>query len=152
MSYRIGVSNVVVLTENHCDTQLDAIHDHLNEGAMDRITWIIIWSVDLSPTYAAGLCTPRLIVAACLVETVSCVVVSQDFTDIINCTTGRSSCPSCRTCNDSTSGTYTYTGSRHNRQYDSRASHMDTTADSKDRKVVCTDTSWIIFFTVWSVT
>jgi len=31
---------------------LDAIHDHLNNNAMERITWIIIW----------------LIVAACLVE------------------------------------------------------------------------------------
>jgi uncharacterized Rmd1/YagE family protein len=34
--------------------QLDAIHDHLNSNAMDRITWIVIW----------------LIVVACLVELV----------------------------------------------------------------------------------
>jgi uncharacterized Rmd1/YagE family protein len=25
--------------------QLDYIHDHLNNSAMERITWIIIWSV-----------------------------------------------------------------------------------------------------------
>ena len=26
-----------------CVFQLDAIHDHLNNSAMERITWIIIW-------------------------------------------------------------------------------------------------------------
>ena len=26
-------------------TQLQAIHDHLNNNAMERITWIIIWYV-----------------------------------------------------------------------------------------------------------
>lgn len=27
--------------------QLDAIHDHLNNSAMERITWIVIWYVSL---------------------------------------------------------------------------------------------------------
>lgn len=27
---------------------LDAIHDHLNNSAMERITWIIIWCVPFS--------------------------------------------------------------------------------------------------------
>ncbi len=37
--------------------KLDAIHDHLNNSAMERITWIVIW----------------LIVVACLVELVSLI-------------------------------------------------------------------------------
>ncbi|GJJ15049.1 hypothetical protein Clacol_009324 [Clathrus columnatus] len=44
LNERLGVANEL----------LDIIHDHVNTGAMDRITWIIIW----------------LIVVACLVELV----------------------------------------------------------------------------------
>ncbi|KAI0087339.1 hypothetical protein BDY19DRAFT_893087 [Irpex rosettiformis] len=46
---RVGVLNEKLAV---AEDLLDAIHDHLNTNAMDRITWIIIW----------------LIVAACLVE------------------------------------------------------------------------------------
>ncbi|KAF7294484.1 DUF155 domain-containing protein [Mycena kentingensis (nom. inval.)] len=46
------VSTVLAVVRSANGTQLDAIHDHLNNFAMERITWIIIW----------------LIVAACLVE------------------------------------------------------------------------------------
>jgi uncharacterized Rmd1/YagE family protein len=42
------------MVTSHSALQLDIIHDHLNNGAMIRITWIIIW----------------LIVVACLVELV----------------------------------------------------------------------------------
>lgn len=49
ISIRVGVLNEKLAV---AEDLLDAIHDHLNTNAMDRITWIIIW----------------LIVAACLVE------------------------------------------------------------------------------------
>lgn len=49
ISVRVGVLNEKLAV---AEDLLDAIHDHLNNNAMDRITWIIIW----------------LIVAACLVE------------------------------------------------------------------------------------
>ncbi|KAI0701338.1 hypothetical protein BC835DRAFT_240829 [Cytidiella melzeri] len=49
ISIRVGVLNEKLKV---AEDLLDAIHDHLNTNAMDRITWIIIW----------------LIVAACLVE------------------------------------------------------------------------------------
>ena len=38
--------------------QLGAIHDHLNNNAMDRITWIIIWSAQLCLFPTAGDLTP----------------------------------------------------------------------------------------------
>ncbi|EKM58047.1 uncharacterized protein PHACADRAFT_139625 [Phanerochaete carnosa HHB-10118-sp] len=49
ISVRVGVLNEKLAV---AEDLLGAIHDHLNNNAMDRITWIIIW----------------LIVAACLVE------------------------------------------------------------------------------------
>ena len=55
----------------HCKTQLDAIHDHLNNSAMERITWIIIWFVDDFFLVLFSLIKNlRLIVAAILVELV----------------------------------------------------------------------------------
>ena len=29
--------------------QLDAMHEHMNNSAMERITWIIIWYASIAP-------------------------------------------------------------------------------------------------------
>lgn len=53
--------------------KLDAIHDHLNNSAMERITWIIIWylsMVKFSLRFSL-IDLYRLIVVACLVELVN---------------------------------------------------------------------------------
>ena len=51
--------------------KLDAIHDHLNNNAMERITWIIIWYFFFHFTFSRllvlKLCV-RLIVVAIMVE------------------------------------------------------------------------------------
>ena len=65
----------LVWSEN-MSLQLDIIHEHLNTGAMDKITWIVIWYVILEPHWIVkGVCDKwmgcRLIVVACLVEFVS---------------------------------------------------------------------------------
>jgi len=43
---------------------LDAIHDHLNESAMSRITWIVIWLIVVAILVELGEVVARLIVHA----------------------------------------------------------------------------------------
>jgi uncharacterized Rmd1/YagE family protein len=45
---------------------LDAIHDHLNNSAMERITWIIIWLIVAAVLVELGEVIARLIVHASL--------------------------------------------------------------------------------------
>jgi len=45
---------------------LDAIHDHLNNTAMERITWIIIWLILVAVIVELGEIIARLIVHAAL--------------------------------------------------------------------------------------
>ncbi|KAJ3571952.1 hypothetical protein NP233_g3422 [Leucocoprinus birnbaumii] len=45
---------------------LDAIHDHLNNSAMDRITWIVIWLIVVAILVELGEVIARLIVHATL--------------------------------------------------------------------------------------
>ncbi|KAL0562725.1 Sad1-interacting factor 3, partial [Marasmius crinis-equi] len=43
---------------------LDAIHDHLNNSAMERITWIIIWLIVVACLVELGEVIARLVVHA----------------------------------------------------------------------------------------
>jgi hypothetical protein len=78
--------------------QLDAIHDHLNDSAMERITYIIIWFVPILSSYSPIQPNPahRLIVVAILVELVCPLPSSlrQQTDDVIRAGRGGST-PRC---------------------------------------------------------
>ena len=53
--------------------QLDAMHEHMNNSAMERITWIIIWYASITPLSRASVSDVlhrRLIVVNIIVELV----------------------------------------------------------------------------------
>ncbi|KIP12101.1 hypothetical protein PHLGIDRAFT_98440 [Phlebiopsis gigantea 11061_1 CR5-6] len=58
---RVGVLNEKLAV---AEDLLDAIHDHLNTNAMDRITWIIIWLIVVACVVEAGEVLARLVVHA----------------------------------------------------------------------------------------
>ncbi|KAF8578986.1 DUF155-domain-containing protein, partial [Ramaria rubella] len=59
---RVGVLNERLSVANDLASRLDIIHDHVNNGAMDRITWIIIWLIVIACVVELGEVVARLVV------------------------------------------------------------------------------------------
>ncbi|KAL0960063.1 hypothetical protein HGRIS_011711 [Hohenbuehelia grisea] len=57
---------------------LDAIHDHLNNSAMERITWIIIWLIVVAILVELGEVIARLIVHATMGEQAAIRALSKE--------------------------------------------------------------------------
>ncbi|EIN08273.1 DUF155-domain-containing protein [Punctularia strigosozonata HHB-11173 SS5] len=67
---------------------LDAIHDHLNNSAMERITWIIIWLIVAAILVELGEVIARLIVHATTRNSSAKVLVKTAAEKIANSTSG----------------------------------------------------------------
>jgi len=61
ISPRVGVLNERLSVASDL---LDIIHEHVNSGAMDRITWIIIWLIVIACLVELGEVIARLVVHA----------------------------------------------------------------------------------------
>ncbi|KAI0760216.1 hypothetical protein C8Q74DRAFT_1319416 [Fomes fomentarius] len=61
---RVQVLNEKVAVAEDLVMQLSAIHDHLNNNAMDQITWIIIWLIVVACLVEVGEVIARLVVHA----------------------------------------------------------------------------------------